>query len=121
VTCSLIEREGVTHSTTVTTPLLKTGARQWLVVALGLRPLRTDRIILRIDDPPRLEEADETNNVYVFPEWKKRHSSCDLLPVSRRPGPICRRPAGDAGLGLQKDTQAEPLTRSTASCWNLSL
>ena len=63
-----IEREGVTHSTTVTTPLLKTGARQWLVVALGLRPLRTDRIILRIDDPPRLEEADETNNVYMYPE-----------------------------------------------------
>jgi hypothetical protein len=64
----LIEREGVTHSTTVTTPLLKTGARQWLVVALGLRPLHTDRIMLRIDDPPRLEEANEINNGYLYPE-----------------------------------------------------
>jgi len=64
----LIEREGVTTSTTITTPMLKTGARQWLVVALGMRPLRTDRIILRIDDPDRLEESDETNNLYVYPE-----------------------------------------------------
>ncbi len=64
----LIEREGVTTSTTVTTPLLKTGARQWMVVALGMRPLRTDRIILRIDDPSRLQEADETNNMYVYPK-----------------------------------------------------
>ena len=63
-----IEREGVSTSTTVTTPLLKTGARQWMVVALGMRPLRTDRIILQIDDPARLNEADETNNLYVYPE-----------------------------------------------------
>ncbi len=63
-----IEREGVTTATTITTPLLKTGARQWLVVALGMRPLRTDRILLQIDDPHRLNESNETNNLYIYPE-----------------------------------------------------
>ncbi len=47
----LIERQEETRSTTVTTPLLKAGDRQWMVVALGMRPLPTDRVWLRIDDP----------------------------------------------------------------------
>jgi hypothetical protein len=61
-----IEREGETRSTTVTTPLLKAGNRQWMVIALGLRPLRTDRVYLRIDDPDWMEESDESNNVFVY-------------------------------------------------------
>jgi hypothetical protein len=64
----LMEREGETSSSMVTTPMLKTGERQWIVVALGMRPLRTDRIMLRIDDPDRLLEADEANNLFIYPE-----------------------------------------------------
>ncbi len=63
----LIERQEETRSTTVTTPLLKAGDRQWMVVALGMRPLPTDRVWLRIDDPDWLEESDEGNNVYFYP------------------------------------------------------
>lgn len=62
----LIERQEETRSTTVTTPLLKAGDRQWMVVALGMRPLPTDRVWLRIDDPDWLEESDEDNNDYIF-------------------------------------------------------
>jgi hypothetical protein len=62
----LIEREGKSYTTTVTTPLLKAGDRQWMVIALGMRPVRTDRVLLQIDDPDWLEESDEANNLYVF-------------------------------------------------------
>ena len=62
----LIERQDETRSTTVTTPLLKAGDRQWMTVALGMRPVPTDRVWLRIDDPDWLEESDESNNDYVY-------------------------------------------------------
>ncbi|HET6566277.1 MAG TPA: CARDB domain-containing protein [Xanthomonadales bacterium] len=62
----LIERQEETRSTTVTTPLLKAGDRQWMMVALGMRPVPTDRVWLRIDDPDWLEESDESNNDFVF-------------------------------------------------------
>lgn len=64
----LIERHEETISTTVTTPLLKAGDRQWMMVALGMRPLKTDRVWLRIDDPDWLEESDESNNEFLYPE-----------------------------------------------------
>jgi hypothetical protein len=63
-----IERQKETTATTVTTPLLKAGDRQWMVIALGMRPLRTDRVVLRIDDPDWLEEADESNNDFYYPQ-----------------------------------------------------
>jgi hypothetical protein len=63
-----IERQGETTSTTVTTPLLKAGDRQWMVVALGMRPLPTDRVWLRIDDPDWLKESDEGNNEFLYPD-----------------------------------------------------
>jgi len=62
----LIEREGKSYTSTVTTPLLKAGDRQWMVIALGMRPVRTDRVLLQIDDPDWLEESDEGNNLYVY-------------------------------------------------------
>lgn len=62
-----IEREGETRTTQVTTPLLKAGDRQWMVVALGMRPLRTDRVYLNIDDGNWLEESDEDNNRFIWP------------------------------------------------------
>lgn len=64
----LIERQDETISTTVTTPLLKAGDRQWMMVALGMRPQKTDRVLLRIDDPDWLEESDESNNEFLYPE-----------------------------------------------------
>lgn len=64
----LIERQDETISTTVTTPLLKAGDRQWMMVALGMRPTRTDRVLLRIDDPDWLAESDETNNHFYYPQ-----------------------------------------------------
>ncbi len=61
-----IRREGEIRTTTVGVPLLKAGDRQWLSIALGLRAVRTDEVVLRIDDPPRLEESDEANNAFVY-------------------------------------------------------
>ena len=64
----LIERQDETTSTTVTTPLLKAGDRQWMVIALGMRPVPTDRVVLRIDEPGWLDESDESNNEFIYPE-----------------------------------------------------
>jgi hypothetical protein len=64
----LIERQDETTSTTVTTPLLKAGDRQWMVIALGMRPVPTDRVVLRIDEPGWLHESDESNNEFLYPE-----------------------------------------------------
>ncbi|HKX55346.1 MAG TPA: CARDB domain-containing protein [Xanthomonadales bacterium] len=64
----LIERQDETISTTVTTPLLKAGDRQWMVIALGMRPVPTDRVVLRIDEPGWLDESDESNNEFLYPE-----------------------------------------------------
>jgi len=64
----MMEREGETSSSMVTVPMLKAGERQWIVIAMGMRPLRTDKIILHIDDPDRLYESDETNNRFLYPE-----------------------------------------------------
>ena len=61
-----VTRQGETVSSTVTTPLLKTGDRQWMMVVVGLRPVPTDHVLLRIDDPDWLEESDENNNAFVF-------------------------------------------------------
>ena len=61
-----VTREGETISSMVTTPLLKTGDRQWLMVVLDFLPVSTDRVLLRIDDPNWLEESDENNNTFVF-------------------------------------------------------
>lgn len=67
----LVERKDETYTTTVTTPLLKAGDRQWMVIALGMRPVPTDRVLLQIDDPGWLEESDEGNNLYVFQQPRK--------------------------------------------------
>jgi hypothetical protein len=64
----LIERQDETTSTSVTTPLLKAGDRQWMVIALGMRPVPTDRVVLRIDEPGWLDESDESNNEFLYPE-----------------------------------------------------
>ena len=61
-----VTREGETISSMVTTPLLKTGDRQWMMVVLDFLPVTTDRVLLRIDDPDWLEESNENNNSYVF-------------------------------------------------------
>ena len=39
----------------------------WLAVALGIHPLRTYGVILRIDDGDWLDESDESNNEFIYP------------------------------------------------------
>ena len=65
-----ITRRGETVSSMVTTPLLKTGDRQWMMVVLDFLPVSTDHVLLRIDDPDWLEESNENNNYFVFQEPK---------------------------------------------------
>ena len=65
-----ITREGETISSMVTTPLLKTGDRQWMMVVLDFLPVSTDHVLLFIDDPDWLEESNENNNYFVFQEPK---------------------------------------------------
>ena len=61
-----LTRQGQTITSMVTTPLLKTGERQWMMVVFDLQPLPTDRVVLHIDDPDWLEESDESNNTFIF-------------------------------------------------------
>jgi subtilase family serine protease len=48
-------------------PLLETGERQWLVVEGGTLLREADKVLLRIDDPDRVDESDEANNGAEFP------------------------------------------------------
>lgn len=49
-------------------PLLQAGERQWLVFEMGAPAADADRLVLRIDEPPRVIESDESNNGFVFKE-----------------------------------------------------
>jgi hypothetical protein len=55
-----------TETITAPVPLLKAGARQWLVVYVN-SPLAQARLLtIDIDQPSLIDELDEANNYYVY-------------------------------------------------------
>jgi hypothetical protein len=47
-------------------PSLQAGERQWLILEVGAPPANADAVTLRIDEPSRVIESDESNNGYRF-------------------------------------------------------
>lgn len=47
-------------------PSLQAGQRHWLILEVGAPPAKADAVTLRIDEPPRVIESDESNNGYRF-------------------------------------------------------
>jgi subtilase family serine protease len=62
----IYHRGGDVETRSAVVPMLQTGERQWLVVEGGTLLREADKVLVRIDDPDRVNESDEANNSVEF-------------------------------------------------------